>query len=79
MQLYELLRRGRTEDISSQFGRLILGLLDAAGDLSQIEFGKLAPFADVRQYFGTSGLVGRQHPTGWLLEGIIEPPGRQKP
>jgi hypothetical protein len=74
---YELLRLGMTDDAESLYARLILGLLSAATGAGSnpigIDYGLLPAFDAVKPYLGTSGMLARNHPTGWLLEGIILP------
>jgi hypothetical protein len=75
---YELLRLGRKEEARSITAAFLFRLLAAAmGSRSgsfNVDFAKMPKFDQVKHHLGTSAVIGRNHPSGWLLEGLILPP-----
>jgi len=76
---YELLRLQKAKDSESMPARLMLNLLavltNATTDSLDIDFVKMPAFDQIKHHLGTGGMIGRDHESGWLLEGVILPPG----
>lgn len=75
---YEQLRLGKAEDTDSLYPRLIVALLSAGGGSgaknTPIDYSKLPAFERIRRHLGTVGTVGRTHPDGWTVEGLLLSP-----
>jgi hypothetical protein len=74
---YELLRSGAMPKSKSMFGQLLNGILGDGkpGTVREqkLDGSSLPDFEEVRQYFGTVGVVLETLPEGWLVTGVVLP------
>jgi hypothetical protein len=68
--IYEKLRTGKIQDITSLRGRMIEALVEVVANVTprrDLPLAKLPAFDVVRPYLGTGGMIGRRNDDGWSI------------